>query len=86
MSGKRNCWGIAVAKSFFATLKAEEVTAPYSTKKEAYRRIASYIHGFYNPMWLHSSLGYLSPNEYARRIQSAEIPTHLRSVAQGHFV
>jgi putative transposase len=68
MSRKGNCWDNAVAESFFATLKAEEITAPYETKVDAHRGIASYIHGFYNPLRLHSSLGYLSPNDYARRI------------------
>jgi len=79
MSRKGNCWDNAVAESFFATLKAEEITAPYVTKEEAHRSIASYIHGFYNPVRLHSSLGYLSPNEYARKMTSAEMPTFLRS-------
>ncbi len=64
-----------------ATLKAEEITTPYETKEEAHRRIASYIHVFYNPVRLYSSLGYLSPNEYARKIKSAEMPAFLRSVA-----
>lgn len=68
MSRKGNCWDNAVAESFFATLKAEEITTPYETKTDAHRRIASYIHGFYNPVRLHSSLGYLSPNDYARRM------------------
>lgn len=71
MSRKGNCWDNAVAESFFATLKNEEVTGVYATKAEAYAAIASYIHGFYNPTRLHSSLGYLSPNDYARRLQQA---------------
>jgi len=29
--------------------------------------VADYIEGFYNPDRLHSSLGYLSPNECERR-------------------
>jgi len=81
MSRKGNCWDNAVAESFFATLKAEEITAPYATKEDAYRCIANYIHGFYNPVRLHSSLGYLSPNEYARKMKSAEMPAFLRSAA-----
>ncbi len=39
--------------------KAEEITQPYETRQHAYRGIASYIHGFYNPVRLHSSLGYI---------------------------
>jgi putative transposase len=81
MSRKGNCWDNAVVESFFATLKAEEVTAPYETKEAATRGIANYIHGFYNSVRLHSSLGYLSPDEYAKRIKSAETPRFLRSAA-----
>lgn len=68
MSRKGNCWDNAVAESFFATLKTEEATRTYATKAEAHAAIASYIHGFYNPTRLHSALGYLSPNDYARKL------------------
>jgi transposase InsO family protein len=61
MSRKGNCWGKAVSESFFTTLKTEEATEPYARKQEAHRAIAQYIRGFYNPVRLHSSLGYLSP-------------------------
>ena len=71
MSRKGNCWDNAVAESFFATLKAEEATRPYASKAEAHVAIAHYIHGFYNPTRLHSALGYLSPNDYARRLKTA---------------
>lgn len=71
MSRRGNCWDNAVAESFFATLKNEEVTGVYDTKADAYAAIASYIHGFYNPARLHSALGYLSPNDYARRLKQA---------------
>ena len=71
MSRKGNCWDNAVAESFFATLKAEEAKGTYETKAAAHASIASYIHGFYNPTRLHSSLGYLSPNDYARRLEAA---------------
>jgi putative transposase len=69
MSRKGNCWDNAVAESFFATLKAEEATGTYMTKADAYRDIASYIHGFYNPTRKHSALGYLSPNQYASKLK-----------------
>ncbi len=81
MSRKGNCWDNAVSESFFATLKTEEATKPYATKQDAHRAIAEYIHGFYNPVRLHSSLGYLSPNEYARRMQHVDQDPSKRSVA-----
>ncbi len=75
MSRKENCWDNAVAESFFATLKAEEDTGVYATKADAYAAITAYIHGFYNPLRLHSALGYLSPNDYARKLKDDEQPT-----------
>ena len=81
MSRKGNCWDNAVSESFFATLKTEEATEPYATKQEAHRSIAQYVHGFYNPVRLHSSLGYLSPNECARRMQHVDQRPSMRSAA-----
>jgi transposase InsO family protein len=71
MSRKGNCWDNAVAESFFATLKNEEVTGVYETRSAAHAAIARYIHGFYNPTRLHSTLGYLAPSDYARRLKQA---------------
>ena len=56
MSRKGNGWDNAVTESFFATLKAEDATEPYATKQEAHRAIAESIHGFYNPVRLHSEV------------------------------
>ena len=69
MSRKGNCWDNAVAESFFATLKTEEVCEPYPTKADAHIGIADYIHGFYNPVRLHSALGFLSPNQFYKQLQ-----------------
>ncbi len=71
MNRKGNCCDNAVAESFFAALKNEEVTGIYDTKADAHAAIASYIHGFYTPTRLHSALGYLSPNDYARKLKHA---------------
>lgn len=67
MSDKGNCYDDAVLESFFATLKTEEVDdAHYETRQQATTIIFSYLEGFYNPKRRHSSLGYLSLNEFER--------------------
>jgi len=73
MSRRADCYDNAVMESFFGTLKNEWVHhQKYQTRSQARTDIFSYIEGFYNPVRLHSSLGYLSPNEFeAKYIQSA---------------
>lgn len=71
MSRVGNCWDNAVAESFFATLKNEEATGVYASKAAAKDALAHYIHGFYNPTRLHSSLGYRSPDDYAKQVRQA---------------
>lgn len=67
MSGKGNCYDNAVVESFFATLKTEEVEGlRYQTRQQAKTSIFSYLEGFYNSKRRHSSLGYLSPNDFER--------------------
>jgi transposase InsO family protein len=69
MSRKGNCWDNAVAESFFATLKREELPGAYKTKAQAHQAIACYVHGFYNPTRMHSALAYLSPNDFAKKLK-----------------
>ena len=65
MSGKGDCWDNAVAKSFWGTLKAELADgANYATRDEARASIFEYVEVFYNRQRLHSSLGYLSPEQF----------------------
>jgi putative transposase len=65
MSRKGNCWDNAVVESFFGCLKREmagdDVPADW---READRRVFAYIAGHYNSNRLHSTLGYVSPNDY----------------------
>lgn len=69
MSRKGNCWDNAVSESFFRSLKVEEVfERRYATRREAKAAIGNYILGFYNPVRLHSTLGYQSPNAFARSL------------------
>lgn len=65
MSRKGNCWDNAVAESFFHTLKCECVyRTKYKTRQEAKGSIFEYIEVFYNRVRRHSTLGYISPNEF----------------------
>jgi putative transposase len=65
MSGKGNCYDNAVAESFFATLKKELVRLEvYRTRAQARAALFEYIEVFYNRRRLHSTLGYLSPEQF----------------------
>lgn len=68
MSGKGNCFDNAVAESFFATLKTEEIQpqgkAGYPTRQAAQTAIFACIEAFYNRIRWHSTLGYLSPLDF----------------------
>lgn len=67
MSRKGNCWDNAPMESFFGTLKKECVHLhSYRTRQEARKDIFEYIEVFYNRHRLHSSLGYVSPEEFQR--------------------
>jgi len=67
LSAAGNCYDNAPMESFFATLKGELVHhRRYQTRAEARTDIFSYIEGFYNRRRRHSSLGYLSPEEFER--------------------
>jgi len=65
MSAKGDCWDNAVAESFFATLKKEEVYRyNYRTRWEARQSIFEYIEIFYNRIRKHSYLGNKSPVQF----------------------
>jgi transposase InsO family protein len=65
MSRTANCYDNAVMESFFSTLKCEWVHhQDYQTRTEACRDIFEYIAGFYNTIRRHSTLGYVSPNQF----------------------
>jgi transposase InsO family protein len=67
MSGVAQCWDNAPVESFFASLKRELVHHErYTTREEAKASIFEYIEAFYNRARLHSSLGYLAPEEFER--------------------
>ena len=67
MSRRANCWDNAPMESFFASLKRELThDEVYATRQEATASIFEYIEVFFNRVRRHSSLGYVSPDEYER--------------------
>ena len=65
MSRTGNVYDNSVMESFFATLKTELVhRRRYQTRAEAATDLFAYIEGFYNRRRRHSSLGYLSPEQF----------------------
>jgi len=68
MSRTGNCYDNACAESFFSLLKKELIQGRrFKTKREAHTEIYQYIEFFYNRKRIHSSLGYVSPVEYANQ-------------------
>lgn len=68
MSRKGNCWDNAVAESFFGSLKQERVQwRNYQTRHAAHQDVLNYI-VYYNSQRLHSTLNYVSPNQYELQI------------------
>ncbi len=52
----------ALCESFFATLECELLARRrFRSHAEARMALFSYVEGFYNPVRLHSALGYRSP-------------------------
>ena len=61
----------AMAESFFATLEREVLNRrPFKTQYEARMAVFEWLEGWYNPHRRHSSLGYLSPVTFERRMSS----------------
>lgn len=74
MSRKGNCWDNAVAESFFKTLKTEWVNHQrFISRKQARLAVFEYIETWYNTRRRHSSLGYLSPSDYEKKIKKENI-------------
>ena len=66
----------AMAESFFSTLEAELLSRRrFASQAEARMACFSYIEGWYNPVRLHSGLGYRSPITYEADMQAAMTKT-----------
>lgn len=66
MSRRGNCWDNACAESFFSSLKREGCVKIFENFNQARSRVFEYIEGFYNRTRYHSTLGYLSPNQFEK--------------------
>lgn len=67
MSRKGNCYDNAVAESFFDSLKTECWHRAFATRDQAIQEANLYIDNFYNTERLHSSLKYLTPEQFENR-------------------
>jgi putative transposase len=77
----------ALAESFFSSLECEVLDRNhFKTREEARTAVFCWIEGWYNPHRRHSSLGYLSPEqfeqEFVAETQSSELLTHARQTAR----
>ena len=69
MSRGGNPYDNAFAESFIKTLKYEEVyLREYESYDEAKRNIREFIEEVYNEKRLHSSIGYLPPDEFEMEV------------------
>ena len=65
MGRRATCFDNAVAESFFATYKKELIhTRPWNDLAEVRQHTFLWIEGYYNRRRRHSTLAYLTPNEY----------------------
>jgi len=72
MGSTGDAYDNAMAESFFATLEREVINRRrFKTQAEARMAIFTWLEGWYNPRRRHSSLGYLSPINYERKMLSA---------------
>ncbi len=72
MGSVGDCYDNAMCESFNATLECELlVQRRFKTQREASLAVFEFIEGWYNPHRRHSALGYLSPNNYERRMSKA---------------
>ena len=67
MSAKGNCYDNAAMESWNHSLKVEAIHGErFDTRAQAKAQVFDYIEVYYNRNRLHSTLGYLSPDEFER--------------------
>ena len=75
MSRSGNVWDNAAMESFFSSLKTERIGSKvYRSRDDARADVFDYIERFYNPVPRHSTIGYLSPVEFERKVGLAQLP------------
>lgn len=75
-SRKGNPYDNAFAESFMKTLKHEEVSLwEYESMADVVERIPYFIEEVYNKKRLHSSIGYMPPEEYESKMIMKSTPT-----------
>jgi putative transposase len=73
MSRKGNCYDNAPVESFFASMKKEMIhRRSFATHEEARSAVFEWITVWYNRKRRHSTLGYLSPEQFERQYLSQE--------------
>ena len=74
MSTSGNPYDNAFAESFNKTIKVEEVYMnEYNTFEDALQNIKHFIETVYNKKRLHSSIGYVPPEEFEREVMKAKL-------------
>ncbi len=71
MSRKGECWDNAVVESFFRTMKTELGDHVWKSRDAARAAIFDYIETWYNCKRRHSTLGYVSPEQYESQLPKA---------------
>ncbi|MFC5506631.1 IS3 family transposase, partial [Bosea massiliensis] len=69
MSRSGNVWDNAAMESFFSSLKTERIRGQiYRTRDEARADVFDYVERFYNTIRRHSTIRYLSPAEFEKKV------------------
>jgi putative transposase len=72
MSRRGNCYDNAPMESFFSSLKGEYLDHQhFHGHAQARAAIFTYVETFYNPVRLHSSIGYRTPNQFEATLGAA---------------
>lgn len=74
MSGAGNCYDNAPMESFFSNLKLELIYhESFDSVSQARQAIFDYIEVFYNRSRVHSSIGYVAPEEYEQQFMARQL-------------